>query len=145
MLGSMFVSLLSGPGVARQIRIKELDPYKVLDAKFDSGVLMIVGVKKGKYDRLVFRFDSDDTYDVRVVPNITPSGLNFVTLDSGVCVCMTEEEKLEMFKATKGHSAMKIVEDKILDSDMRLAKHAGKLLFYRGNKVFQMSMLPQSK
>ena len=140
MLGSVFVSLLSGPGVARQIRIKELDNYKILDAKFDSGVLMVVGVKKGKYDRLVFRFDSDDTYDLRMVSDITPAGLNFVTLDSGVCVCITEEEKLEMFKAIKGHAALKIVEDKILDSEMRLAKHAGKLLFYRGNKVFQMSM-----
>jgi len=140
MLGSMFVSLLSGPGIARQVRIKELDDYKVLDAKFDSNVLMVIGAKGGKYDRLVFRFDPDDTYDVRVVADITPAGLNFITLDSGICVCLTEEEKLEVFKASKGHAAMKIVEDKVLGSDMRLAKHGGTVLFYRGGKVYRMKM-----
>jgi len=140
MLGSVFVSLLSAPGVARQVRIKELDSYKILDARFDSGVLMVVGAKKGKYDRLVFRFDLDNSYDVRVVSDITPSGLNFVTLDSGVCVCMTEEEKLEVFKTSKGHQAMKVIEDKVLGSDMHLAKQGGTVLFSRGNKLYQMKM-----
>jgi hypothetical protein len=140
MLGSVFVSLLSAPGDARQVRVKELDAYKVLDAKFDSGVLMVIGAKGGKYDRLVLRFDPDDTYDVRVVADITPAGLNFVTLDSGICVCLTEEEKLEVFKASKGHSAMKVVEDKTLGSDMRLFKQGGAVLFSRGGKVYRMKM-----
>lgn len=141
MLGSVFVSLLSAPGIARQVRVKELDAYKVLDAKFDGGVLMVVGARSGgKYDRLVFRFDPDDTYDVRVVADITPAGLNFVTLDSGVCVCLTEEEKLEVFRAAKGHTGMKVVEDKTLGSDMRLFKQAGAVLFSRGGKVYRMRM-----
>ena len=140
MLGSIFVSLLSAPGVARQIRVKELDGYKILDAKFDGGVLMVVGAKKGKYDRLVFRFDADDSYDVRVVSGIHLGELNFVTLDSGVCVCLNEEEKLEVFSARKGSSTLKVIEDKALNGDMLLGRQGGTVLFARGNKVFKMRM-----
>ncbi|MFA6235616.1 MAG: hypothetical protein WC824_15715, partial [Bacteroidota bacterium] len=92
------------------------------------------------YDRLIFRFDADDTYDLRVVQDITPAGLNFVTLDTGVCVCLTEEEKLELFKSSKGHPAVKVVEDRVLGSDMRLGKQNGMVLFSRGNKVYRLRM-----
>ena len=140
LLGSVYVSLLDAPGVARQIRVKELDDYRVLEAKYDSGVLMVVGTKGGKYDRLVFRFADDDTYDIRKAEDITPTGLNFVTLDTGVCICLTEEEKLELFSAKKGSTALKVVEDKALSGDMILAKKAGTLLFARGEKVYTMRM-----
>jgi hypothetical protein len=142
LLGSVYVSLLTAPGVAHQVRIKELDEYRVLEAKYDGGVLMVVGTKGGKYDRLIFRFASDNTYDIRKVEDITPTGLNFVTLDSGVCVCLTEEEKLELFSAKRGSTAVKVVEDKALSGDMILGKKAGTLLFARGDKVYTMRMKP---
>lgn len=141
MLGSVYVSLLSGPGVARQVPVKDLTGYKVLDAKYDSGVLMVIGAKGGKYDRLVFRFDPDsDAYDMRVVKDIPMASLNFVTLDSGVCVCLNEEEKLELFSARRGSSGLKYVEDPVLGSDMLLGKQGGTVLFARGNKVYKMRM-----
>jgi hypothetical protein len=137
-------SLLSAPGVARQILVKELSNYKVLDAKYDGGVLMVIGAPKGKgakYDRLVFRFDPDsDTYDMRVVPDVSMDSLNFVTLDSGVCVCLNEEEKLELFSSRKGSNGIKYVEDPALSSDMILGKQGGTVLFARGNKVYKMRM-----
>jgi len=142
LLGSVYVSLLDAPGRARQVRVKELDEYRVLEAKYDCGVLMVVGIKKGKYDRLIFRFSDDDTYDIRKVEDITPTGLNFVVLDTGICVCLTEEEKLELFSVRKGSKGVKVVEDKALSGDMILAKKAGTLLFARGGKVYTMRMKP---
>lgn len=146
LLGSHFVSLLSAAGVARQVRMPELDVYRILDARFDNhaplgGVLMVIGARTdGTYDRLVFRFGEDDSYDMRVVSNITPAGLNFVVLDSGVCVCLTEDDKLEAFPSKKGSTAMKVVEDKALGGDMILAKHAGSVLFARGNRIYRMKL-----
>jgi len=144
MLGSVYVSLLSAAGVARQILVKELSNYKVLDAKYDGGVLMVIGAPKGKgakYDRLVFRFDQDtDAYDLRVVPDVAMGSLNFVTLDSGVCVCLNEEEKLELFSSRKGSTGMKYIDDPSLGSDMILGKQGGTVLFARGNKVYKMRM-----
>ena len=142
MLGSVFVSVFAGPSLAHQVRIKELDEYRIMDAKYDGGVLMVLGEKKGQYDRLVFRFDdlSRMTYDVRKVEDVQPGGLNFVVLDTGVCVCLTEEEKLELFSARKGSKAIKTVEDPVLGGDMQLSKKGGTVLFARGEEVYSMRL-----
>lgn len=140
MLGSTFVSLLTAPGQAHQVRVKELDEYRVLDAKYDHGVLMVVGSKKGQFDRLVFRFDADDTYDVRVVSGISSPELNFVTLDSGVCVCLNEDVKLEVFSNRKGSAAVKVMDDKALSGDMLLFKQGGTVLVARGSRIYRMRM-----
>lgn len=141
MLGSIFVSLFPRSKAGCQVRIPELDTYKIVDAKYDGGILMAVGARDGIYDRLVFRFDDDHkTYDLRTVTDITPSGLNFVTLANGICVSMTEEEKIEAFSAKKGSQGLKIVEDPALGNDMRLLKVSGKVGFERAGKLYQMSL-----
>ncbi len=140
LLGSVYVSLLSAPGISRQIRIKELDSYRVQDAKLEGNVLMVIGRKGSKYDRLVFRFNDSDAYDVRVVADVTPMGLNFIVLDSGVCVSMTEEDKLEVFSGRMGSTNIKVIEDKALTGSCILYKHGGGVIFTEGAKVFQMKM-----
>lgn len=141
LLGSTFLSLLSRSGTALQVQVKELDAYRILDAKFDRGVLMLVGEQKGQYDRIVMRFDdAGNTEPLRIIRDITPAGLNFVTLDSGVCISMTEEEKLEVFSSRPGSTGLKVVEDPILGGDMTLARQGGTLLFARGNKLYKMKM-----
>ncbi len=141
MLGSTFVSLFPRSKASYQIRIPELDPVKVVDIKFDGGVLMAITTKNGKYNRFIFRFTDDFTsYDVREVEDITPTGLNFVVLDTGVCACLTEDENLELFSSKKGSSSVKVVEDKALGGDMHLVKRGGRLGFTRGETLFEMRM-----
>lgn len=141
MLGATFVSLFTGPGEAQQVRVKELDTFRVVDAKYDRGVLMVLTEKAGKYDRQVFRFEADGTYDIRVVADVSSGqSLNFVTLDNGVCVCMNEDEKLELFSARKGSSSIKTVEDKTLSGALTLARHEGSLVAYQGTKVLKLKM-----
>jgi len=140
LLGATYVSLLIRSGAAQQIPVKELDAYRIVDARFDHGVLMVIGEKSGRYDRLVIRFDDAGAYDVRVVRGVPLTGLNFVTLDSGVCVCLNEDEKLEIFSSRKDSPAIKYVEDKALSGDMQLSRNGGTLLVSRGNKVYKMRM-----
>lgn len=147
MLGSTFISLFPQAGQTYQVRIPELDGYRVLDAKFDTGakggVLMVIGhTAKGTYDRLVFRFDATfQSYDVRKVEDIgTSSGLNFVVTDAGVCICLNEDDKLELTSVSKGSNSMKVVEDTVLGGDMRLFKRGAQVLVARGDKVFTMRM-----
>lgn len=144
MLGSSMVSVYPRTGLSYQMRVKELEAYKIVDARFDSRVLMVVGTLKSKatgYDRLTIVFDEDyNTYKVEsTVKDITPAGLNFVCLDSGVCVHLTEEEKLEVW-SVGSPGKVKVVEDKTLGNDMRLIKYGGRVGFIRDNKVFSMRM-----
>jgi hypothetical protein len=141
MLGAAYVSLFPETKMGCQVRIPELDHYRILDAKFDGGVLMVVGSLKGRYDRLVFRFSSDwTTYDLRKLEGVSPSGLNFVTLAAGVCVCLTEDETIEAFSSKKDSQGIKPVDDPSLGNDMRLLKIKGKAGFSRAGKIAQMGL-----
>jgi hypothetical protein len=141
MLGSTYISVFPRSKASYQVRIPELDGYKITDAKFDRGVLMVIGAKQGKYDRFVFRFDQDYLkYDIRVTNDITIPTINFVVLDSGVCVSMVEDEKLELFSSKIGSAQMKVVEDKALSDDMKLTRIAGKLGYVRGLGVCTLTM-----
>ncbi len=72
--------------------------------------------------------------------DIVPSGINFVTLDSDVVVCLNEEEKLEVFLKDKGSVKMKSVEDPVLGGDMTLIRKGGQLAFYRGDTLYRLGL-----
>jgi hypothetical protein len=141
MMGSAFVSLFTTTRRGVQIRIPELDLYRVVEAKFVRGVLMTIVTKGGKYHRQVFRFNEDDkSYDYRIIEDISPIGINFITLSTGICLTVTEEEKIEAFSAKKGSSGVKVIDDKAIGSDMQLMIVGNKAGFERNNKVFRVSM-----
>lgn len=143
LLGSAFVSVFPRAGAAFQLRVPEVEAYRIVDAKYDGRVLMVVGATKkgGKYDRLTFVFDEHHVKCslVSTVHDITPAGLNFTTLDNGVCVHLTEDEKIEAWQVG-APSKVRVVEDKVLGNDMRLVKLGGRVGFVRGDKVFSMRM-----
>jgi hypothetical protein len=102
---------------------------------------MVVAEHKGKYCRMVFRFDYDGTYDIRLVSDIAAGYVpNFVTLDSGVVVCLDEDDRLELFAKAKGSSSMKVVDDKALSGDMILGKYDGSPIVFHGKGVFNLKM-----
>jgi serine/threonine protein kinase len=140
LLGSTYVSMFPSSGEHHQLRVPELDSYRIVDAKYDNRILMVIGSKGGHYDRFVVEInDTFSGYALRpLVPDITPSGLNFVVLDNGVCVHLTEDEKLEI--TARGSSKVKVIDAPVLGNDMRLIKHAGKVGFVRGNTVSSMRM-----
>jgi hypothetical protein len=144
MLGSIFVSVYPRSGASFQTRIPELEAYKIVDAKCDGRVLMVVGTLKSKptgYDRLTFVFDESFTTYKRAttVQDVPLAGMNFIVLDSGICVHLTEDEKLEVW-SVNAPGKIKVVEDKVLGGDMRLVKYGGRVAFVRGDKVSTIRM-----
>ena len=57
LLGEAHVSMFPVSGTTMQSMVPELNGYQVIDARYDRGVLMVVGARDGRYDRMVFRFD----------------------------------------------------------------------------------------
>ncbi len=140
LLGSMFVSIFPRSGATFQIRMPELDGYTIVDARYDRRVLMVLGVKKGQYDRMVFRYNEQLTAYTSLAPvtDVTPTGLNFIVLDSGVCVHLTEDERLEV--SAIGSSKVREVVSATLGNDMRLVHCGGRVAFIRGDRVYRMTM-----
>lgn len=140
MLGQYIVGVLPE---GRTVKIKELDGYRITEAKYEKGVLMVVGMnrKTNNYDRLVFRFDDDhNAYDLRVIENITPIGINFTVLDNQRCICITEEEAVEITVARKDDTRMTTITDPDVVSDMRLCHNGDKTLVARGEKLYTISV-----
>ena len=141
LLGEPHASIFPRQGACYQLTIPELKGHKVVQAKHDGGVLMVLAAEKGTYHRLVFRFDDRyTTYDVRKIEDVSPTDINFVTLDSGICVCLNEDEELELFSSKKGSKSVKTISDPVLGGDMRLHKDGGTVVFHRGNKIYKMRM-----
>jgi hypothetical protein len=100
----------------------------------------VVGAKAGKYDRFVFRYSSDfKTQDVQVATDISYTGINFTTLDSGVVMLMNEQEELELFSRNPNSAAKKVIADPAL-AGIRLYSQAGQAMFTRQNKIYKFSM-----
>jgi len=139
MLRSIFVSIFPGKETSKQIRISELDDYKIVTAKYESNVLMVLGIKNGKEDRLVFRFD-DEKYDLRIIEDVNFYWLNFVVLDSGICVCLTDDQEIEIFSSKKDSQGLKIINDPAISGQMKLFKNGVKVLFGKDNKLYSLNM-----
>jgi len=153
LLGSTYASLFQEPGAAAQVRLSCLDPYQIVDARYvpghtqaagrrdGGGVLVVIASRNGVYDRLTIRFSANhDHHDVRVVSDVIPTSANFAVLDSGVVVSLNEDEDLELFKATPGDPAIKIVSDAGIDGQMILSSRRRELLFARGNGIYSLCM-----
>lgn len=142
LLGRQHVSLFPVSGRCYQIGIPELDNYTIVEAKYENNVLVIIATerKTGRYDRFVFRFNSDySAYDLRKIQNVSFTGINFTVNDAGVCILLTEDEKIELF-SNKKDAPIKELDDPVVESDMKLCHDGTKIMFSRGNKLYSFSM-----
>lgn len=141
--GARFVSVFPDQKHHRQFKVDELNDYRIVAAKYEGGVLMVVGAnREGQYDRLVFRFSKDwAKYELfRKVENIIPTGLNFTVTDRGVCICITEEEKVEIFSRQVGYAEVKSVSDPAIHGDMHLCHYGNNVKVAVGEKLYSFSM-----
>jgi len=51
LLGACYASVILSPGRCYQIRLPELDKYRIIDARIERGVLIVLGNNSGTYDR----------------------------------------------------------------------------------------------
>ncbi len=141
LMGTHYVSLLPEAGVCHQLRLKELDGYKIVDAKFSRSVLVIVGAKDGRYDKFVFRFDSEfQSYEVRLATDAHFTGVNITVLDNGVCLHLNEADELEIFSRYKDSVGLKIISDPAIRGDFKLSHYGAQALFAEGNKLYKFTM-----
>jgi serine/threonine protein kinase len=136
LLGTCYVSVFPQSGECYQIRINEIKGYKLVDAKFDNGILMFVGNKKGIYDRFVFSIKDDQILETRKIENVSYNSLNFITLNSGICVGINEDDKIELFYSN-AINKVKLIEDSRINGQHMVRTDGDRVLFIEGNKIIQ--------
>jgi hypothetical protein len=104
-------------------------------------VLLAVGARAGRYDRLVFRFADDfGSYDSRVTPDVSSTDINFTVLDSGVALQLTDEGALEVFSRRKDAPGVRVFTDPPVGADARLFHTGAQAYFARGPKLYKFTM-----
>lgn len=140
LLGMPFVSVFPKSGHCWPCKLPELKDYRIIDAKFDHGILMVAGEKVGKYDRFVFAVhECDISKAFQKVEDIAHTGLNFVVKDNGVCVHINEDEQVEIFHRND-LKKVKVIEDPEINAGMKLFTDGGRVLFADGKKLFSISI-----
>ena len=122
--------------------IPEIDNKKVVYARCEKNVLVVVVSHNNQYDRLIIRFnDKFDAYTVRTDEDIDYPYINFTVLDKGVCVMMNENAELELFHADMNSAAVKkLTGGKDLANTMILFTDGLNVMYYEKNKIFKISM-----
>jgi hypothetical protein len=140
-MGAYYASILHAPGVCHQVRLRELEGYQLLDARLCRNVLLAVGARGGRYDRVVFRFAEDfGSYDSRVTQDVSAPDINFTVLDTGVVLHLTDEGALELFSRRKDAPEVQTFQDPGVGADARLFHAGAQALVARGAKLHKFTM-----
>lgn len=120
----------------------ELKGYKIVSAKHDDGVIMVVGFKNNCYDKFIFKVDNRySTYGVsRIIKDVQSFDLNFVTLENGIVAHIQEDGELEIFSKRIDRDELKIVKDPQIKMKMILYKLGSKVVFTIENRLYTMTL-----
>lgn len=141
LLGAYYASFFPASGSCYQTRLNELDGYQIIDAKAMRNVLLVLAAKQGSYDKFIVRFDESFTaYDVRRCADVTLTDINFVMLDSSICLHLNDRDELELFAARRGASELKVIADPAIGGDDKLFHDGAQALLARGKKLYRITM-----
>jgi hypothetical protein len=121
--------------------IPELDDYKIIDGKYENRVCMFNVFKDSTYSRVTIIFDENyDKYKYIIVNDVDYIPINFITLENGICVCITHDDAVELFSNNLKHYSLTRVEDPSINSNMKLCHDATQVRFFQDNKLYTIKM-----
>jgi hypothetical protein len=136
LLGKKYLTLPYEVGKAWSKYMAFLDGYRVVDAKADQNVVVIVAEKKGKYDRFVIVFSKAYTeMDVKKDEDIAYNGINFATMPNGLSILMTSDDEIRLFRDAK---ASETLSNPPFDSAMKLFITSDGFHFINGTSIHQI-------
>ncbi len=140
LLGARWLSAFAGPGLAHQVRLPAFDRARVLHARCDRGVLVVVAAGPSGPRRHVLRFAADHrTWDLRSA-DAGPGTAEVVVLDSGVALSVDEQGRLELFSARPGDPRLQLIDLPGLADGMHLCDGGGTVVAVRGREVLRLGM-----
>ncbi|MGE0085621.1 MAG: hypothetical protein AB7S75_14525 [Desulfococcaceae bacterium] len=120
--------------------VPELDDYRIIDAKHDDGVCILMGHKQNSYDRIILRFDRHyGDYDCRIAKDADLHSVNFVTLEKGIAVSIYEDT-VEIFSKQPHKADSKKITGPDIDETMHLCKEGNSVMFFKADTLYSLRM-----
>ncbi len=143
-LDSVFVVLLRGiDKVYENIKINELAKQRIINAELNNNILIIITEVKGKLKRYIIKFDTKtqyyETYKILSIDEVTDTDINFIVLDSGICILSDIDKGLILFRMGFEDTTINIINDTDI-SGFKLYTDGSKALYADKNKLLSFKM-----
>jgi len=136
LLGKCYVTLPFEKGKCASMPVKELDGYRVLEARSEKNICGVLAEKKGVYCRFMLVFDDKfETYTVTRADDVSYSPINLTVMNNGLCI-MAVDSDVHLFKSHQ----VKVINNPPFDADTRLSNASGKVFFIEKNKLYSVKM-----
>lgn len=145
LLGKIYLMIPEAAGRMPQIAVPELDQYKIIDGRYESGVAVFrVADTKGNYQyiRLIFN-NALIAYQSQTLAD-TGDWMNFTVIDKGhqqqVLVSLPADSGIELLNPAEQNRQIRVIEDDKIKTTMRLVNDAGRVAFYADKSIYTMRM-----
>lgn len=136
LLGKKYIVLPYKTGACFSKYVSQLDGYRIVDAKCDKNVIVVLAEKNSKYDRFIIVFEKNyQTFEVRVVNDVAYDEINFAVLDNGFCILLSSPTEMELFAKANQYETMT---DPPFDANMQLFTTPDGFFFINGNSIHQL-------
>lgn len=137
-LGQPYFCIPYRSGSAFNDKIEEIEDHRVLGAKSQGNILVVLAEKDGLYHRFIIVFDENfRTYNVRKVEDVQYESINFTKIDGGPCILVSGDDRIEVFVDNR---KIKEIDAAPFDASMRLFNSRGKVFFINGKEIQQVEM-----
>ena len=136
LLGRWYVTIPYKLGSCFSKYIQALDKYRIIDAKSEKNITVIIAEKSGRYDRFVLIFDKNyHDLDIRKTEDVSYDKINFTVLDNGLCILLASPDELELFSTV---TQAQTLSNPPFDSTMKLYSFNGEVFFTNQNSIHQL-------
>jgi len=136
LLGKKYLTIPYASGRAFSKYLAGLDHVRIIEAKSDKNVTVIVGEEKGKFNRYVVVFDRKyQNFEIRVDADIPYEPINFAVLDNGLCLLLSAADQVQLFSTA---SSFETLDDPPFDNSMPLFATPKGFFFINGSTIHQI-------
>jgi hypothetical protein len=136
--GSNWLAIPYEPGRCFNAEIKELEGYRIINARYENCFCVVMAEKEAKYHRIVLFFNERHTsYTCRIAEDVDFTDISFAVKGNGVCVLSTSANSVEV---TKDNEKLYEYSDPPFDPDIRLLTDGLSIMFFNNRKIYEVTM-----
>ena len=137
--GAVYLILPFGENKCAQVRVRELDGKKVVNARAGSRFATVIVLdKSGNYTKFEFSFGRE-YQNYKPWSRVTDSpNLNIAILPKGVCATIVEDGKLDIFVPSS--ATLNSVKDKDISTGLALTNWDNKVVYIKNGQVWQVRL-----
>jgi hypothetical protein len=134
-LGKPYFYVPFKEGSCAILQVPELTKHKIVDAKYENGVCMLMTFENNEYHRATIKFNQDFSgYAFEIEKDVILSSINFVTLPNSIYMYYTGEG--EMVIGSRFKSEKRVFTNIKFANDISLCHNGLEVYYYSENALY---------